>query len=45
LPDAIQVTPRTHALLRDRYAFSSRGRIDVKGKGEMEVYLLLGRRD
>jgi adenylate cyclase len=45
VPDAIQVTPRTHALLRDRYAFRSRGRIDVKGKGEMEVYLLLGRRD
>lgn len=45
LPGEIQVTPRTHALLRDRYAFRPRGRIRVKGKGEMELYLLLGRTD
>jgi guanylate cyclase len=45
VPGGIQVTPRTHTLLRDRYAFRPRGRIDVKGKGEMEAYLLLGRLD
>jgi guanylate cyclase len=43
VPDAIQVTSRTQALLLDRYAFRPRGRIDIKGKGEMEAYLLLGR--
>jgi guanylate cyclase len=42
-PGEIQVTARTYALLRDRFALQPRGRIDVKGKGEMEAYLLLGR--
>jgi len=43
VPGEIQVTERTYGLLRNRYAFRPRGRIDVKGKGEMEAYLLLGR--
>jgi adenylate cyclase len=42
LPDSIQVTQRTYDRLRDRYRFEERGEIDVKGKGGMRAYLLLG---
>jgi class 3 adenylate cyclase len=42
LPGCIQVTARTYERLRDRYRFRPRGPIEVKGKGEMVVYLLLG---
>lgn len=43
LPGEIQTTPRVRDLLRDRYVFESRGRIDVKGIGQMETYILNGR--
>ncbi|HSL66540.1 MAG TPA: adenylate/guanylate cyclase domain-containing protein, partial [Actinomycetota bacterium] len=43
-PGCIQVTERTWALLRDRYSFSDRHRVQVKGKGEMTTYFLTGRR-
>lgn len=39
----IQVTSATHAKLERSYQFESRGAIEVKGKGPMEVFLLLGR--
>jgi class 3 adenylate cyclase len=39
----IQVTARTHQRLRDGYRFQRRGTIQVKGKGEMVTYFLLGR--
>ena len=42
--DRIQVTPGVEAALRDRYAFEQRDPIDVKGKGVMRPYLLVGRR-
>jgi adenylate cyclase len=38
----IQVTERTYRRLRDRYRFQRRGPIQVKGKGELVTYLLLG---
>lgn len=41
-PSRIQVTARTYRRLRDRYRFERRGRIRIKGKGEMETYFLLG---
>lgn len=44
LPDAIQVTETTYEQLKDRYLFESRGEIEVKGKGTMRTYLLLGKR-
>ena len=44
VPGAIQVTERTYERLRDRYELRRRGTIEVKGKGPMTTYLLLGRR-
>jgi Adenylate and Guanylate cyclase catalytic domain len=44
LPDRIHVTKGVHDRLRDRYVFEPRGIIEVKGKGPMETYFLLGRR-
>jgi class 3 adenylate cyclase len=43
LPGKIQVTGSTYALLKDRYEFESRGKITVKGRGEMETYFVLSR--
>jgi guanylate cyclase len=43
-PGAIQVTERTYQSLRERYELHPRGTIEVKGKGPMTPYLLVGRR-
>ena len=45
VPGAIQVTERAYEQLRDRYDLRQRGTIEVKGKGPMTTYLLVGRRD
>jgi class 3 adenylate cyclase len=42
LPGRIQVTAATFDLLRDRYRFEERGKIEVKGKGQLMAYLLVG---
>jgi class 3 adenylate cyclase len=42
---AIQVSEATYALTKDKFLFESRGAIKVKGKGEMQTYLLVGRRE
>jgi class 3 adenylate cyclase len=39
----IQVTERTYRRLRDRYHFERRGPVQVKGKGELVTWFLLGR--
>jgi len=44
LSGGIQVTETTHERLRDKYLFKERGVIQVKSKGEMMTYLLLGRK-
>ena len=43
VPGHIQVGPSTYERLRDSYLFEERQRLQVKGKGEMVTYLLLGR--
>lgn len=42
---AIQVDVTTYQLLHNRYHFSEAQQVPVKGKGMMEVYVLLGRAD
>ncbi|HEX6666545.1 MAG TPA: adenylate/guanylate cyclase domain-containing protein [Solirubrobacterales bacterium] len=44
VPGAIQVTERAYERLRGDYELRRRGTIDVKGKGPMATYWLLGRR-
>ena len=39
----IQVTDRAYRRLRDRYRFERRGLVEVKGKGEMVTWFLVGR--
>lgn len=45
VPGRIQLSAATHALIRDRYLCEPRGTIDVKGKGQLETYFLVGRLD
>lgn len=40
----IQVTMATYERLKDNYLFEDRGKILVKGKGEMSTYFLVGRK-
>jgi len=40
---AIQVTQSTYDILQNKYLFEDRGIIQVKGKGDMNTYLLAGR--
>lgn len=42
VPGEIQVTATTYELLKEKFKFESRGDIEVKGKGIMEVWLLKG---
>ncbi len=40
----IQVSETTYQHLRDEFLFEKRGEIEVKGKGKMTTYLLIGRK-
>jgi adenylate cyclase len=42
VPGRIQVSHSVYERLGDRYAFEHRGLIDVKGKGPLPTYFLLG---
>jgi len=44
VPGAIQMTSAARELIEDRFVCEPRGIIPVKGKGEMEAYLLVSRR-
>lgn len=44
LPDNIQVTEAAYKRLKNHYVFEERGPIQVKGRGEMNCYLLKGKR-
>ena len=43
VPGKIQVTKDTYRILKDEFIFESRGILDVKGKGNMETWFLVGR--
>uniref|UniRef100_A0ACD5GYG7 Adenylate/guanylate cyclase domain-containing protein n=1 Tax=Desertifilum tharense IPPAS B-1220 TaxID=1781255 RepID=A0ACD5GYG7_9CYAN len=40
----IQVTEATYNRLKSKYIFESRGAIQIKGKGAMLTYLLVGKK-
>ena len=44
LPGGIQVTANVYRRLKDRYMFESRGAFYVPGEGEVETYLLRGKK-
>jgi adenylate cyclase len=44
VPGAIQITGSAVALLGDAYVWEARGSVDVKGKGPLDTFLLVGRR-
>jgi adenylate cyclase len=43
LPGRIQVSAEVHRRLETSFIFEARGRIAIKGKGELSTYFLLGR--
>jgi len=43
-PGRIQITRATHELLQDEFVCESRGTLEVKGKGAMETWYLVGPR-
>jgi guanylate cyclase len=44
-PGRIQVTRATYEMLKDEFVLEPRGTIEVRGKGQMETWYLLGRRE
>ncbi|HEU4526825.1 MAG TPA: adenylate/guanylate cyclase domain-containing protein [Actinomycetota bacterium] len=44
IPGHIQVSAPTYELIKDRFVCDPRGPIAVKGKGEMDAYILVSRR-
>ncbi len=44
VPGKIQVSEATYVLLQDQFLFEQRGKIIVKGRGEMNTYFLLGQK-
>jgi len=45
VPGSIQVSEATYELIKEEYACEPRGMTPVKGRGDMETYLLISRRD
>ena len=43
-PGRIQITQATYELLKDEFDMQARGTVEVKGKGGMETWYLLGLR-
>ncbi len=44
IPDQIHVTVETYQALQQEFTFQKRDKIQVKGKGEMQTYLLINRK-
>jgi class 3 adenylate cyclase len=45
MPDRIQVSEATYRYLIDSYLFEERGLLQIKGKGEMNTYFLIGKKE
>jgi adenylate cyclase len=45
MPNRIHVSAATHRHLHERFRLEPHGTVDIKGKGPMETYFLLGRAD
>jgi class 3 adenylate cyclase len=45
VPDRLQVTPETRERLKDTFDFEPRGPVEVKGKGVIETWFLVRRRE
>jgi len=45
MSDNIQITRATYELIKDEFVCESRGSVEVKGKGQMEVWLVLRAKD
>ena len=43
-PGRIQVTEEIYRRLRDRFEFEPRGKVEVKGKGRLDTWYLVGRK-
>jgi class 3 adenylate cyclase len=43
VPGRLQVTPETHDRLKERFVFDRRGPVEVKGKGVIDTWFLVGR--
>ena len=44
-PGHIQITSATHELIKDEFVCRLRGTVAIKGKGDLETWYLLGRRE
>jgi len=44
MPNRIQISAATQVHLHERFRLESHGTVDIKGKGPMETFMLLGRR-
>ncbi|MEJ2266087.1 MAG: adenylate/guanylate cyclase domain-containing protein [Anaerolineales bacterium] len=45
VPGKIQITAATYALIQDQFNCVPRGRVHIKGKGEMETWFLEGKKE
>ena len=43
IPGEFQVTAAVYNRLKDKFLFKKHGAVEIKGKGEIMVYLLVGR--
>jgi adenylate cyclase len=44
IPNGIQLSAATHLHIHERFRLEAHGSVDIRGKGPMETFILLGRR-